>query len=51
MVQDAWERGQDLTVHGWVYGLRDGLVHDLEFSATSADEASARYTAALANLD
>jgi carbonic anhydrase len=51
MVQDAWERGQDLTVHGWVYGLRDGLVHDLEFSATSADEASARYTVALANLD
>jgi carbonic anhydrase len=51
MVQDAWERGQDLTVHGWVYGLRDGLVHDLEFSATSADEASVRYAAALANLD
>jgi carbonic anhydrase len=51
MVQDAWERGQDLTVHGWVYGLHDGLVHDLEFSATSADEALARYMAALANLD
>lgn len=51
MVQDAWERGQDLTVHGWVYGLRDGLVRDLEFSATSADEASERYVAALAGLD
>ncbi len=51
MVQDAWERGQDLTVHGWVYGLRDGLVRDLEFSATTADEASTRYIAALANLD
>lgn len=51
MVQDAWERGQDLTVHGWVYGLRDGLVRDLEFSSTSADEASARYAAALAGLD
>lgn len=51
IVQDAWERGQDLTVHGWVYGLRDGLVHDLEFSATSADEALARYATALAQLD
>ncbi|MFZ9562009.1 MAG: carbonic anhydrase, partial [Burkholderiales bacterium] len=51
MVRDAWERGQDLTVHGWVYGLRDGLVRDLEFSATSADESSLRYTAALASLD
>ena len=51
MVQDAWERGQDLTVHGWVYGLRDGMVRDLEFSSTSADEASARYVAALAGLD
>jgi len=51
MVRDAWERGQDLTVHGWVYGLRDGLVRDLEFSATSADESSSRYTAALASLD
>lgn len=51
MVQDAWERGQDLTVHGWVYGLRDGLVRDLEFSATSAEEASACYATALASLD
>lgn len=51
MVQDAWDRGQDLTVHGWVYGLRDGLVRDLEFSATSADEASVHYVSALAGLD
>ena len=51
MVQDAWERGQDLTVHGWVYGLRDGMVRDLEFSSTSADEASAHYVSALAGLD
>src|SRR5271156_6461728 len=28
VVRDAWERGQDLTVHGWTYSLRDGLVHD-----------------------
>lgn len=28
-VQDAWDRGQDLTVHSWVYSLEDGLVRDL----------------------
>ena len=29
IVQDAWARGQALTVHGWIYGLRDGLLRDL----------------------
>ena len=29
IVQNAWQRGQPLTVHGWVYGLRDGLINDL----------------------
>ncbi len=28
-VQDAWTRGQSLTIHGWCYGLKDGLVKDL----------------------
>jgi carbonic anhydrase len=28
-IQDAWQRGQKLWVHGWCYGLKDGLVHDL----------------------
>ena len=32
VVQGAWERGQDLTVHGWVYSLEDGLVRDLGVS-------------------
>ncbi len=30
IVQQAWERGQELAVHGWVYGLQNGLVQDLE---------------------
>jgi carbonic anhydrase len=30
VVQDAWSRGQPLSVHGWVYGLRDGLLKDLQ---------------------
>ncbi|SDX92146.1 carbonic anhydrase [Collimonas sp. OK242] len=29
IVQDAWERGQPLTIHSWVYGVRDGLLRDL----------------------
>jgi carbonic anhydrase len=29
IVRDAWKRGQPLSIHGWVYGLADGLVHDL----------------------
>lgn len=38
ITQDAWHRGQELTVHAWIYGLADGLVHDLGFAA-SADAA------------
>ncbi len=30
IVQDAWERGQELTVHGWVYSLQDGIIKDLD---------------------
>ena len=38
IVQDAWRRGPRLSVHGWIYGLRDGLLRDLGFSPSSADE-------------
>jgi carbonic anhydrase len=38
VVQDAWERGQELTVHGWVYGLQDGLLRDLGMAVSAADE-------------
>ena len=34
IVEDAWARGQELTVHGWVYGLADGLLRDLSVTRT-----------------
>jgi carbonic anhydrase len=39
IVQDAWEREQDLTIHGWIYGLKDGLLSDLGVTINSADVA------------
>ncbi|QJR16644.1 carbonate dehydratase [Usitatibacter palustris] len=47
IVRDAWDRGQELTVHGWVYGLKDGLVRDLGSSVSSAAEATLAYEGAL----
>ena len=29
VITDAWRRGQDVTIHGWIYGLKDGLLRDL----------------------
>lgn len=37
-VQEAWARGQDLSVHGWVYSLADGLVTDLNVTISRPDE-------------
>lgn len=38
IVQDAWERGQSLTIHSWVYGLKDGLLRDLGVTVSQPDE-------------
>ncbi|MDT8435601.1 MAG: carbonate dehydratase [Gemmatimonadota bacterium] len=48
VVRDAWERGQRLSVHAWVYGLSDGLLRDLGMTVTSAAELSSVRDAALA---
>jgi carbonic anhydrase len=50
IVRDAWDRGQELSVHGWVYGLKDGLVRDLGTVVTRPAEASAAYFNALDGL-
>ena len=38
IMQDAWTRSQKVSVHGWVYGLKDGLVKDLQVTMSHADE-------------
>ena len=50
IVGDAWERSQPLSVHGWVYGLEDGLVRDLLTTVTGPDQAIERCRAAIAAL-
>ena len=40
IVQDAWERGQDLTIHSLIYGIQDGLLRDLGVSISSPDQLS-----------
>ena len=48
--RDAWDRGQELSVHGWIYGLRDGLLHDLNATVTTFKETPTVYAAAVAAL-
>ncbi|HLM68651.1 MAG TPA: carbonate dehydratase [Longimicrobium sp.] len=50
VVQDAWARGQDLSVHGWIYRLHDGRLRDLRMSVTSADAVDADRASAVAQL-
>lgn len=50
VVRDAWRRGKALTVHSWIYGLRDGLLQDLGMSVTAEAELAASYAAACAAL-
>ena len=49
IVQDAWERGQELSVHGWVYALKDGLIRDLKMNADSGDGLARAYDVAVAH--
>ncbi|HQO28501.1 MAG TPA: carbonate dehydratase [Accumulibacter sp.] len=50
VIQDAWRRGQALTVHGWIYGLKDGLMRDLGFTVHRREDLLASYQAALETL-
>jgi carbonic anhydrase len=50
MVQDAWRRGQPLGVHGWIYRLQDGLLHDLGLSVTGENHLAEAHRRAVASL-
>jgi len=47
IVQDAWRRGQNLSVHGWIYGLSDGHLHNLKIGVSQPDDLAETYNAAL----
>ncbi|MFT3818174.1 MAG: carbonate dehydratase [Rubrivivax sp.] len=47
VIQDAWARGQPIAVHGWVYGLRDGLLKDLQVTMDRPETVVAVFSAAL----
>jgi len=49
IVQSAWQRGQELAVHGWIYGLEDGLLRDLGISIDNAEGLAATYRDAISN--
>jgi carbonic anhydrase len=48
IVRDAWERGQAISVHGWIYGINEGLLRDLGMCVTSSDEVTDHYETACA---
>ena len=48
IVQSAWQRGQSLAVHGWIYGVQDGLVRDLGIDIAGESEIAAQFREALA---
>ncbi|MFN4265866.1 MAG: carbonate dehydratase [Aquabacterium sp.] len=50
VVQDAWGRGQEVVVHGWVYGLHNGLIHDMRMSVASPEALQSVYNQALQEL-
>ncbi|MBK5144962.1 carbonate dehydratase [Budviciaceae bacterium BWR-B9] len=50
IVQSAWKRGQKVLIHGWVYGMQDGRLRDLEVSANSRESLELLYRKAISNL-
>lgn len=50
VVRDAWARGQDLAVHGWIYGLSDGIVRELGADMSRDEEAFGSYESAVAGI-
>ncbi len=50
IVRDAWLRGQDLTVHSWIYGLKDGLLRDLGLCVSDPESLHGLYSDAIRQI-
>jgi carbonic anhydrase len=50
VVHEAWERGQKLSVHGWVYSLNDGLIRDLQMSVRGPNQTTHAFQTAVEAL-
>ena len=50
VLQDAWARGQSVTVHGWVYGLHDGRVRNMGMDVASPEQLAPAYETAMTRL-
>ncbi len=50
VMQDAWLRGQNVTLHGWVYGVHDGLLQDMHLTVAATEGLDSLYRAAIAGV-
>jgi carbonic anhydrase len=50
VLQDAWARAQNVSLHGWVYGVHDGLLHDLQMTVNGSAELDECYRDAIAQV-
>jgi carbonic anhydrase len=50
VMMDAWARGQKVSIHGWTFGVNDGLLHDLKMTVASTDSIESLYHAAIAGV-
>jgi carbonic anhydrase len=49
-VQEAWERGQEVAVHAWIYGLDNGLIQDLGLDVRGREQLPEAYEKAVTEL-
>ena len=50
IVRDAWARQQEITIHGWIYAIENGILRDLAISIAAPEEAPLQYDAAIKTL-
>ncbi len=50
IIQSVWQRDQPLAVHGWIYGVENGILRDIAITITHPDELASQYASALARV-